>query len=621
MSRNSAEPSLDAYKARLPLAEIVGRYVRLVRKGREHSGLCPFHDEKTPSFSVVEDKGFYHCFGCGAHGDAIGFIMSIEGLSFPDALAKIGEITGIEPPRRRESGPKIDPGLAEANAAAMRWFEQKLAGREGRVARAYLAGRGVDDQARERFRLGYAPTERAGLKTWLEASGFSEALAVEAGLLIRPEDGGASYDRFRDRLMFPIEDTRGRVVAFGGRALGDQKAKYLNSPETPIFQKGRMLYGLPLANKAAHKAGRVVVVEGYMDVVALHQAGLEETVAPLGTAITEDQLRLLWRITDEPVLCLDGDRAGFGAALRAAKRALPVMWGGQTLRFALLPEGEDPDSFVRKRGLEAMEGLLRTAMPLSRLVWQAEWSAHPVETPEQLNGLRHRLLDYVKLAEDPSLRSFLREQLDGLVRSRAASLRGSPGSRSGGYRQTGTGGTGYAGRGRGGLSKSSPAPWQRSPEFASGALTSARSSEASLLGHFLLEPGLLVELEEELAEIELTDPELEGLREQLLLWIAADGDLDQGALRHHLSTHGFGRLVETMIGNAAPVSGDSGVDKAAIAEMLHRAAVRRAREGLAEAVEERRLSELDVQGRAADALLNGEPATADIEERRKADRR
>lgn len=296
---------LDDIRDRVALAEIVGRRVRLTRKGHEHSGLCPFHNEKTPSFTVSDDKGFYHCFGCGAHGDAIDFVMNTEGVSFPEAVEQLAGLAGLQMPvetpedRARE---ERRSGLAEAVEAAAIWFAAQLRKPDGKTALDYLKGRGLDDGTIARFRLGFASDARDGLKTALLKQGFTEDVLVEAGLVGRPDDGRATYDRFRGRVIFPIADRKGRVVAFGGRILAGDGAKYLNSPETPLFHKGHMLYNLDRAAKAMRDGAELIVAEGYMDVIALDRAGFHGAVAPLGTALTEDQIAALWKHAAEPVL-------------------------------------------------------------------------------------------------------------------------------------------------------------------------------------------------------------------------------------------------------------------------------------------------------------------------------
>jgi DNA primase len=348
---------LDELRARINLSDVVGRRVRLIRRGHEHSGLCPFHNEKTPSFTLNDDKGFFHCFGCGAHGDVIGFVMKTENLSFPEAVERLADEAGLAIPKSAPEDAaraKVELSLFAVTEAAGKWFQERLRAPDGRIAREYLAGRGVDAQTIARFRLGFAPDGRGALKSALAAQGFPESLMITAGLLVVPEDGRPAYDRFRGRLMFPIEDPRGRVVAFGGRILGDGEPKYLNSPETPLFHKGRQLYGLRHAReilKAPNLAGQpsLLVVEGYMDAIAALSVGIA-AVAPLGTALGEDQIALLWRLVAEPVLCFDGDSAGLRAAGRAAERGLPLVKPGFSLSFATLPKGDDPDTLVRCAG-------------------------------------------------------------------------------------------------------------------------------------------------------------------------------------------------------------------------------------------------------------------------------
>ena len=382
--------------------------MRLVRAGTVHKGLCPFHQEKTPSFTVDERRGTFHCFGCGAHGNAIDFVMRTENLGFREVVERLAQEVGLALPQETPEAQARDDRratLQDVLQAAAEWFAGRLADRRvGSVAWEYLEGRGLDKAAIERFGIGYAPSGRSGLKEALGAR-YPENLLVETGLLGQPEGGGATYDRFRGRVMFPIRDPRGRVVGFGGRVLGDGTPKYLNSPETEVFQKGRLLYGHDLAAAAMRKPrdGRgqdVVVVEGYMDVIALHLAGFETAVAPLGTALTEQQIALLWRLAAEPVLCFDGDQAGQRAAARAAERALPMLKPGYSLRFAMLPPGEDPDSLVRNRGPEAMRAILATARPLRDVLLEGEIAGQAFDTPERRAGLRQRLRAMAGRIED-----------------------------------------------------------------------------------------------------------------------------------------------------------------------------------------------------------------------------
>jgi len=404
---------LDEIRARVLLAGIVGRQVKLTRRGREHSGLCPFHNEKTPSFTVSEDKGFYHCFGCGAHGDVIGFVMRMEGLSFPEAVERLAGEAGLQVPQaspEERAAERRRADLYDVVEAAAAWFEERLAGAEGAEAHAYLTGRGLRAETVAAFRLGYAPDRRGMLRKALNARGLGDAQLAEAGLIKLPGAPNeaateAPRDYFFNRIIFPITDRRGRVIAFGGRALGESRAKYLNSPETPLFHKGRVLYNLARARQAAHDSGELIVCEGYMDVIAIGQAGFPAAVAPLGTAITEEQIAELWRLADEPVLCLDGDQAGRRAGFRTAERALGLLRPGRSLRFAALPEGADPDSLVQGQGPAALRTVLAAARPLSEMLWLIETDGRRFETPERQAALIAALDGRIRGIGDEALRA------------------------------------------------------------------------------------------------------------------------------------------------------------------------------------------------------------------------
>ncbi|WP_133365218.1 DNA primase [Qipengyuania sediminis] len=404
---------LDALRARITLSAVVGRSVRLQKAGREFRACCPFHDEKSPSFYINDAKGFYHCFGCQAHGDAIRWLTDHQGLAFMDAVKELAAEAGMElpaPDPRAAKSAERRASLSDVTEAAQRWFEDNLSAPIGTNAREYLAKRGISDASARAFGFGFAPDQRQTLKAALP---FDEALLAEAGMRIAPEDGGEPYDRFRGRLMLPIHDARGRVIAFGGRTLAKDAggAKYLNSPDTPLFDKGRTLYNLHRAAPAARKAGRIVVVEGYMDVIALAQAGLAEAVAPMGTALTEHQLELLWRQADCPILCFDGDAAGQRAAMKAIERALPILKPGLSLGIVRLPAGLDPDDLVRERGAAALEALLSRPQPLAEALWEFERDAGPISTPEAKAGLKARLLDHVGTIGHPDIRALYRREL------------------------------------------------------------------------------------------------------------------------------------------------------------------------------------------------------------------
>ena len=395
---------LDELRQRTTLSTLIGRSVKLTKAGREFKGCCPFHNEKTPSFYVNDDKAFYHCFGCSAHGDAIRFLTEAKGLPFMDAVKELASAAGMDVPApdpRAAERNEHHAGLHEVMAAAAKWFEDQLEGVEGAAARDYLKRRGMSDALAKAFGIGFAPDSRGKLKSALK--GFGEGKLIEAGLLILVEEK-EPYDRFRGRLMIPIRDQRGRVIAFGGRILDAGEPKYLNSPDTPLFDKGRTLYNIDRAGPASRKAGRVIAVEGYMDVIALAKAGIDEAVAPLGTALTEMQLERLWRMTEIPILCFDGDKAGQKAAIRAAHRALPMVAPGRTLRFALLPGGQDPDDLVTSGGTAAVEDVLGAAISLDELLWRSEFEAQPLATPEARAGLRKRLGELANTIQDGDVR-------------------------------------------------------------------------------------------------------------------------------------------------------------------------------------------------------------------------
>jgi len=402
---------LDELRARTTLSAVIAPSVKLIRAGREWKACCPFHNEKTPSFTVNDDKGFYHCFGCGAHGDAIRFLTDHRGMPFMDAVKELADKAGMDVPApdpRAQEKAERQASLTDVMTQVARWYSEQLNGLAGADARDYLARRGIDAATQQRFGLGLAPDSRNALKRALDSLG--EDRLVETGMLIQPEEGAKdSYDRFRGRLMFPIRDARGRVIAFGGRILGDGEPKYLNSPDTILFDKGRTLYNLDRAGPASRTAKRLIVVEGYMDVIALDRAGISEAVAPNGTALTEGQIERLWRLDPSPILCFDGDNAGRKAAVRAALRALPLLRPDRTLRFVELPAGQDPDDVVKSGGREAIEALLAAPEPLDARLWRHELEAEPLNTPEAWTGLKQRLADHAATIAHPDLSRMYRE--------------------------------------------------------------------------------------------------------------------------------------------------------------------------------------------------------------------
>ena len=407
---------LDELRARLPVSEVVGRRVKLRKQGREFIGLSPFNKEKSPSFTVNDQKGFFHDFSSGKHGDIFGFVMETEGVGFPEAVERLAQLAGVALPKVSHEDEQRDARrktLHDVMELAAKFFETTLASRAGAKARGYLADRSLDPATQIKFRLGYATNERFALKEHLGSHGIPVEDMVEAGLLVSGDDIPLPFDRFRDRVMFPITDLRGRVVAFGGRALEkDSQAKYLNSPETPLFHKGATLYNIATARQAAHDGAPVIAVEGYVDVIAMVTAGFAATVAPLGTALTEDQLALLWKMADEPVLCFDGDKAGLRAAYRAVELAMPRLKPGKSLKFALLPQGQDPDDLVRSAGREAVMEVIAAARPLADMLWARETEGHSFATPERRAALEARINEVTSGIADDSVRKYYRQDFN-----------------------------------------------------------------------------------------------------------------------------------------------------------------------------------------------------------------
>ena len=536
---------LDELRARVPVTSVVGRRVKLARKGREHQGLCPFHNEKTPSFTVNEDKGFFHCFGCGAHGDAIGFEMRIGHLSFTEAVERLAAEAGLEVPKatpEERVREQRRASLHDALEAACAFFEKQLRSASGRDGFAYLKGRGLSDETIARFRLGWAPDSREALKSTLMSKECPESLLAEAGLLKKPDGGGAAFDYFRGRVMFPITDRRGRVVAFGARTLGDGQPKYLNSPETPLFHKGATLYGLAHAREQARERGSVVVVEGYMDVIALHQAGFAYAVAPLGTAVTEQQIEELWRLAPEPILCLDGDKAGQRAMARALERAFPILKPGLSLRFATLPAPEDPDSLIKAKGAAAMAAVLDSAQPLVEVAWRLAVEGRPLDTPERRAALEKELMEKAHSIADETVKwQYARTFKDRLWQAfrppRPAGPAFSPqaGGRAGRRPQPGQ----TAMRGFDGRIKGLGAPGAMRPPF--------EMAERVMLGLLLANPALFDSVHEELGRSLFSNDSLDNLRRGILKHLGGTRGLDVEGLAAHLRTDGFSPVLDTLL--------------------------------------------------------------------------
>ncbi len=500
---------LDELRARTPMAALVGRRVKLARSGKSWKGCCPFHNEKSPSFYVYDDG--YHCFGCGAHGDAIGFVMNTQGAGFMEAVEQLAAEAGLDVPKPSPSAAAAEQQRLDLSGVldmVATIYQRQLFERDGAEALAYLRGRGLTDETIRRFGLGWSGPGRGALVAELREAGIDPARMGEAGLL-QARDDGQVRELFYNRVMFPIRDRRGRTISFGGRGLGDAKPKYINGPESPVYSKGRTLYALDFAREGARKPPGAVVVEGYMDVIALHQAGFGGAVAPLGTALTAGQLEELWKLSDAPVLCFDGDAAGARAAARAAEVALPLLQPSRTLRIATLPADEDPDTLVRRQGAAGFTAVLDSARPLSVALFDLLREGIAADTPEGRAAFQARLDAAAALIPDKALsgeyRAALRERFFAERKTR-----------------------GRAPRPR-------PATVVRQPV---GTDDAAAQRQRTLVAILLNHPGLLNDLGEAFSGVALP-PALAELRQAMLQWWDVTQTLDSAGLMNHLHTEGL----------------------------------------------------------------------------------
>jgi DNA primase len=532
---------LDEVKSRLRLSDVIGKTVKLRRQGREYVGLSPFSKERTPSFFVNDDKGFYHDFSSGKHGDLIDFLQETERLSFAEAVERLAGEAGVPLPAPNPEAAAQDrrrQGLADWLETAAAWFEAELRRPAGAAAREYLTRRGLPEAEWARFRIGYSPPARTALKDYLIAKGALPRGLAAAGVLITPEDGGEAYDRFRDRIIFPITDGRGRVISFGGRAMDPKaRAKYLNGPDTDLFDKGRSLYGLPEARRLLHAAGEaaaLVVVEGYMDVIACQRAEVA-AVAPMGTALTETQMEMLWRLHPEPTLCFDGDAAGMRAASRALDRTLPLLQPNRSFRFLTLADGKDPDDILREQGAAGLKAQLTGAAPFIEALFARERDAVPLETPEARAGLKQRLRAAAKAIADADLAAAYQDalltRLDALF-ARPKSLpfqaRGATSGRA--WRR--------------GAPEPAPAPaMPRSREAARRLSRGVDPLAAALVQRAIADPGVVDETLETLQALGFGDPALDDLAKEIIRLRLEGRDLDTASLRLHLIEAGFRTLL------------------------------------------------------------------------------
>ena len=523
---------LDEIRTRVLVSDVVGKRVKLQKRGREFVGLSPFNNEKTPSFTVNDQKGFYHCFSSGKHGDIFSFVMATEGLSFPEVVEKLARDVGMEVPQETpQERVRMEKraGLHEALEIACKFFERCLTQPVGADARAYLERRGLDQETIRRFRLGYAPQGNS-MRVALEGNGITEDLLLEVGLLRRPDDGRVPYPFFRDRVLFPISDRRGRIIGFGGRLMGEAKAaKYLNSPDTPLFDKGRTLYNLASARQASHDGHSVIIAEGYMDVIALDRAGFKGAVAPLGTALTEVQIEEVWRLAPEPILCFDGDAAGTRAAMRAADRALPLLKPGRSLQFAYLPFGEDPDSLIAGQGASAMKDILSGSRPLVDVIWSYEKTRKPFDTPERRADLETRLYQSVSEITDQGVRQHYRQAFRERVWQAFRNERGGSGQW----------------RGNRNIGRFASMEGPSNSNLSANVAAMRQRRQQIVLATIINHPILLDDFAESLAQLSLTQ-KLDKLRQEIHHWHANSQGLDAEDLKRHLSSNGFDKQVQIL---------------------------------------------------------------------------
>ena len=509
---------LDEIRARLPISTVVGQRVNFDPKKSNVSrgdfwGCCPFHGEKTPSFHCEDRKGRYHCFGCGVSGDIFTFVTEIDGIQFPEAVERLANQAGVRMPARdkdAERQEKIKKDLYDVMSLAASFFKSKLYAQEGALARSYLEGRQMPKAMIDRFHIGFSPDARNALKDALIAKDISLKQMEDCGLVVAADDGAAPYDRFRNRIMFPITDLRGRIVAFGGRAMDKNvRAKYLNSPETVLFHKGKMLYNAAIARKAAQPKAQeaakpIYVVEGYMDVIAMAKAGVDTAVAPLGTALTEDQIGILWRMTPDPIFCFDGDEAGVHAAFRAAERILPVLKAGVSARFILLPGGKDPDDIVKNGGADSLKVELSKSIPLAELLWRKYTFGQQFETPEARAGLEREIKSVIFTIKDESLRHYYLQDLRDRLRNlfRPAFFKNN--------------GKNYRGKRSTNIIGGGPSASLANSNLVKNSTSFIPLREAAILMTLASHPELWYEDFETLAKLELQNPALIGLHRAML---------------------------------------------------------------------------------------------------------
>ncbi len=519
----------DELRAKLSIVDVVSSKIKLIRKGREYQACCPFHNEKTPSFTVNEAKGFYHCFGCGAHGDIIKFEMEANNLPFMDAVKKLADKAGLQMPvlsREQHEEHEKKKSLYDIMELSCKFYEKCLRLPDGARGMEYFHRRGLDDEVIKKFRLGYAPNNN-GLKAHLSAQNISEKDMNDLGLLTIPEDESRKpHDFFRDRVMIPIFDKQGRVIAFGGRIMGDGQPKYLNSPETPIFNKRRILYNMNNARDKGFAARNLIICEGYMDVIALDRYGFGYAVAPLGTALTEEQIQEAWKVTPEPILCFDGDNAGIKAAIRSVDRALPILKAGYSLKYVFLPDRQDPDEFLQAHGQEAFQKYLENTTPLVKLLWKKNTDGQPASTPEQKALIEKNIREEVAKITDETVRGYYQQQMKDFI---------------------------YNELGRGAWLKKQQIqqtqPQQQKPKKVSSVRPKLTLDELVfkfILSAILYEPKLISEYEEKISMFDLNNQKLKGILDIIFEESHENDDISTASLSQKLEQAGYEREIHNL---------------------------------------------------------------------------
>jgi len=509
---------IEDLRQRVPLSDIIGRRVKLIRKGRRFSGLCPFHSEKTPSFSVVDEDGFYHCFGCGAHGDAISFLREMDGLEFMEAVERLADMAGLAMPKLTY----VDPAVTRQRKASFdileettKFFEARLRADEGQDAAHYIKQRGLDAATVKNFRIGYAP--RSGLYAVLTGKGFSKDDMILAGVLGKSDRDGSLYDYFRDRVIFPIENRKSKVIAFGARALGDAQPKYLNSGDSPTFSKKAVLYGWVQAREAVRSKLPLVVVEGYMDVIAVQRSRVAAAVAPLGTALTPEQIALLWKLHDEPILCFDGDAAGQKAQLRALERILQLLEPGRSVRFSMLPAGKDPDDVLGESGPEGLRKILGSARALVDVMWTTTLAQYDTQQPETRAQFWQSVRGLVRSIGNNQVRGAYGDEIENRIAAMRSQTRG----------------------------QTKIFMARRAIRPATGLMHRHRAILALILAH----PALVPANFEALSMLEIADQKLDHMKKAVIDAVISEPDLDVEALNYHLQSLDLGRVIEDLTGN------------------------------------------------------------------------